>query len=77
MLVEPCGGSNCVSIIRSSYSEKIEPTEKYNFDQCGIVNKRGYSLVNKALKLKVSTNLNILRPAEYPWLVSLFDHRKV
>jgi hypothetical protein len=70
MLVEPCGGPNCVSMINSTYLTENEPTKKYDFNQCGMINN-SYSIVNKALQLKVSTSVkNTLRPAEYPWLVS-------
>jgi hypothetical protein len=73
MIIEPCGGPNCVSIVNSTYLKEIEPAIKYNFSQCGTVNKNGYSISNKALQLKVSTGVkNTLRPAEYPWLVSFF-----
>jgi hypothetical protein len=74
MLVEPCGGPACISIINSTYLKHIEPTIKYNFSQCGMANNNGYSILNKALQLKVSTGVkNTLRPAEYPWLVSSFN----
>ncbi len=76
MLVEPCGGSSCVSIINSTYIKENEPTKKYDFSQCGMGNNNSYSILNKALQLKVSTSVkNTLRPAEYPWLVSFIDHQ--
>jgi hypothetical protein len=73
MIAEPCGGPNCVSMINSTFLTEIEPTTKYDFNQCGIVNNnQNYSILNKALQLKVSTSVkNTLRPAEYPWLVSI------
>ena len=72
MLIEPCGGPNCISIINSSYIKEDERTKKYDFNQCGTINNNGYSILNKALQLKISTSVkNTLRPAEYPWLVSL------
>ncbi len=76
MIVEPCGGPNCVSMVNSTYLREIEPTQKYDFNQCGIVPKSSYSIFNKALQLKVSTSVkNTLRPAEYPWLVSVQTFR--
>lgn len=70
MLIEPCGGPNCVSMINSTYIRDQGPAEKYDFTQCGMVNN-SYSISNKALQLKISTGVkNTLRPAEYPWLVS-------
>jgi len=77
MLVEPCGGPNCVSMINSTYLKEIEPTRKYDLNQCGMINNYNYSILHKALKLKVSTSVkNTLRPAEYPWLVSFKDNQK-
>jgi hypothetical protein len=74
MIVTPCGGPNCVSIVNSTYMKENEPTKKYDFSQCGMVNNNSYSISNKALQLKVSTSVkNTLRPAEYPWLVSLIN----
>ena len=72
MLVEPCGGPSCVSMVNSTYLRyNSEPAKKYDFSQCGMVNNSGYSITNKALQLKVSTSVkNTLRPAEYPWLVN-------
>ncbi len=73
MLVEPCGGPNCIPIVNNTYSRENEPTKKYDLSQCGIVNNSNYSISNKALQLKVSTSIkNTLRPAEYPWLVSFY-----
>jgi trypsin len=81
MLVEPCGGPNCVSMINSTYLKEIEPTKKYDFNQCGMINNNNnnsYSILNKALQLKISTSVkNTLRPAEYPWLVSFLDNHKI
>ncbi|CAF0944832.1 unnamed protein product [Adineta steineri] len=72
MIVEPCGGPNCVSIINSTNLYEHEPTKKYNFSQCGMIDNSKYSIINKALQLKVSTGVrNTLRPAEYPWLVRI------
>jgi hypothetical protein len=76
MLVEPCGGLNCVSMVNSTYMRENEPAQKYDFSQCGMVNYSGHSISNKALQLKVSTGVkNTLRPAEYPWLVSLINYQ--
>ena len=76
MLVEPCGGSNCVSIVNSTSIKENDPTQKYDLNQCGMVNSSSSSITNKALHLKVSTSVkNTLRPAEYPWLVSLINQR--
>ncbi|UJR36915.1 hypothetical protein I4U23_029627 [Adineta vaga] len=72
MLVQPCGGSSCISIINSTTLTKNEPTKKYNFSECGIPNDIKHSIANKALQMKVSTGVkNTLRPAEYPWLVRI------
>ncbi|CAF3906861.1 unnamed protein product [Rotaria sordida] len=72
MLIDPCGEPDCVPIIKSPNLQEIEPTEKYDFEQCGIFDKKDNSIVNKALQLKVSTSVkNTLRPAEYPWLVRI------
>lgn len=78
MLVESCGGPNCVPMVSSSYGKDNEPTKKYDFSQCGMVNSSSSSITNKALQMKVSTSVkNTLRPGEYPWLVcsilSFFD----
>ena len=64
MIVEPCGGSGCISMINNTeLEEEDQPTEKYDLNQCGMI---------KALQLKISTGVkSTLRPAEYPWLVSL------
>lgn len=72
MLVEPCGGFNCISLINSKHPEEInEPTQDYDLNQCGKI-KSQRLLTNKALQLKISTSIkNTLRPAEYPWLVSI------
>jgi hypothetical protein len=72
MIVEPCGGHNCVSIINSTdLEEDHEPTQAYDFNACGII-KKDRAFINKALQLKISTSVkNTLRPAEYPWLVSI------
>lgn len=71
MLVESCGGPNCVPIVNSSYIKEHEPTKKYDLSQCGMINHSGVSMTNKALQLKVSTSIkNTLRAGEYPWLVS-------
>lgn len=77
MLIEPCGGPNCVSMVNSTTSTTFQRTKLYNFSQCGMPSNTKYSMVNKALQFKVSTGVkNTLRPAEYPWLVSdsLPDH---
>ncbi|CAF4738530.1 unnamed protein product [Rotaria sp. Silwood1] len=72
MVIEPCGGPDCVAIIKSRNLREIQPSRKYDFEQCGMINKKDYSIVNKALQLKVSTSVkNTLRPAEYPWLVRI------
>ncbi len=72
MIVEPCGEPNCVSIVNSTSLRETEPTKNYDFSQCGMTSNNNYSITNKALQLKVSTSVkNTLRPAEYPWLVSL------
>jgi len=72
MVVEPCGGYNCISIINNPYlREYNKPTEDYDLNKCGKI-KNDRLLVNKALQLKISTSIkNTLRPAEYPWLVSI------
>lgn len=72
MMVEPCGGSGCISMINNTeLEEEDQPTEKYDLNQCGMI-KTDRSIVNKALQLKISTGVkSTLRPAEYPWLVSL------
>lgn len=70
MLVESCGGPNCVSVVNSSYAKENEPTKKYDFRQCGMLNSNRSSITNKALQMKVSTSVkNTLRAGEYPWLV--------
>ena len=70
MLVESCGGPNCVSVVNSSYAKENEPTKKYDFSQCGMLNSNSSSIRNKDLQLKVSTSVkNTLRAGEYPWLV--------
>lgn len=73
MVVEPCGGSGCISMINNTeLEEEDQPTEKYDLEQCGMI-KTDRTIVNKALQLKISTGVkSTLRPAEYPWLVSLF-----
>jgi hypothetical protein len=72
MLVEPCGGSNCSSAVISPYMKETKPSKDYDFSQCGMINNSDYSFLNKALQLKISTGVeNTLRPAEFPWLVSL------
>lgn len=73
MLVEKCGGYNCVSIVNSTDPDELnEPTQYYDLEQCGQI-KTNRLLINKALQLKISTSIkNTLRPAEYPWLVSFF-----
>ena len=74
MLVESCGGPNCIPIVNSSYMKENEPTKKYDLSQCGTINTSGFSMTNKALQLKVSTSVkNTLRPGEYPWLVSFIS----
>lgn len=71
MLVEPCGGPNCVAMVNSTRWKTFQPTRKHDLNQCGHVNPLSYTLRPKALQLKVSTDVkNTLRPAEYPWLVS-------
>jgi len=72
MFVEPCGGYNCISIINNTNLEETnEPTQDYDLNKCGKI-KNDRSFIHKALQLKISTNIkNTLRPAEYPWLVSL------
>ena len=74
MMIEPCGGHNCISIINNTELEEFhEPTEEYDLSQCGKM-QTNHLLINKALQLKISTNVkNTLRPAEYPWLVSSFQ----
>jgi hypothetical protein len=69
MIIEPCGGYNCISLINNTDLEvENEPTEEYDLNQCG----RDHLFINKALQLKISTSVkNTLRPAEYPWLVSI------
>jgi hypothetical protein len=69
MIIEPCGGYNCISLINNTdLEEENEPTEEYDLNQCG----RDRLFINKALQLKISTSVkNTLRPAEYPWLVSI------
>jgi hypothetical protein len=73
MNVEPCGGHDCVSIINNTDLEEYDkPTEEYDLSQCGMI-KNDRSLINKALQLKISTGVkSTLRPAEYPWLVSIY-----
>lgn len=71
MIVERCGGLDCVSIVQNNSLKHHEPTKKFNLEQCGMIKGNSYSMVNKALQVKVSTNVeNTLRPGEYPWLVS-------
>ncbi|CAF1439455.1 unnamed protein product [Adineta steineri] len=72
MIVEPCGGHNCVSMVNNTNSEEEnEPTEDYDLNKCGIMNER-YRLINKALTLKISTGVkDTLNTAEYPWLVRI------
>jgi hypothetical protein len=62
MIVEPCGGYDCISIINNTASgEMNEPTKDYNLNKCG--NDR--LLINKALQLKISTSMkNTLRSVE-------------
>lgn len=72
MFVTPCGGSNCVPIIRNTEIDEnsVRPMQYYNFDQCGIIPSG--SRLTRAIQLKMSTGVeNTLRPAEYPWLVSM------
>ncbi len=72
MIVETCGGHDCISIINNTdLKETNEPTQDYDLNKCGrIQNDRSFS--TKALQLKISTSIkNTLRPAEYPWLVSI------
>jgi len=72
MIVEPCGGDDCISIINNTDLKEInEPTEDYDLNKCGKI-KNDHSFITKALQLKISTSIkNTLRPAEYPWLVSI------
>jgi hypothetical protein len=72
MIVEPCGEHDCISIINNTDLEEInEPTEEYDLNKCGR-SKNDQSFSTKALQLKISTSIkNTLRPAEYPWLVSI------
>jgi hypothetical protein len=75
MIVEPCGGSQCVPIVNNTQpEEENEPTQEYDFNQCGLM-KSSPMLTAKALQLKISTGVkNTLRPAEYPWLVRMSIH---
>ena len=55
--VTPCGGSNCVPLIKNYEINNgiIRPTQYYDFNQCGIVNS---SLrFNRAIQLKISTGI--------------------
>lgn len=72
MVVLPCKKSNCTPIVNSTSLNRVhQPTIKYNLKNCGMVNKTYDSAVNNKIKLKISTgDENILRPGEYPWLVS-------
>lgn len=72
MLIEPCGGPDCVAMVNSTRVITFEPTKHYDLNQCGLANPPIYSIRAKALQLKVSTSVkNTLRPAEYPWLVRI------
>ncbi|CAF0842351.1 unnamed protein product [Adineta ricciae] len=72
MLIKPCGGHNCISIMNNTDPEEENlPTQSYDFSQCGRAENIP-SIVSKALQLKISTSVkNTLRPAEYPWLVRI------
>ncbi|CAF1187093.1 unnamed protein product [Rotaria sordida] len=72
MIVEPCGGNNCISIVNNTYLEEDnEPTQTYDLNKCGLI-KNDHLLKKRTLQLKVSTSVkNTLRPAEYPWLVRI------
>ncbi|CAF4843454.1 unnamed protein product, partial [Rotaria sp. Silwood1] len=72
MIVEPCGGHNCISIINNTDLEDYnEPTEDYDLNKCGVA-QNDRLLKKRALQLKISTSVkNTLRPAEYPWLVRI------
>ena len=70
MLVEPCGGYNCISIVNNTELEDLnQSTEDYDLNNCGKISNQ-HLFINKGLQLKISTSIkNTLRPAEYPWLV--------
>lgn len=72
MLIERCGGHNCISIMNNTDpDEENLPTQSYDFSQCGRTEHTA-NIVSKALQLKISTSVkNTLRPAEYPWLVRM------
>ncbi len=73
MTVEPCGSYDCISIINNTDLEEYnEPTIDYDLNQCGMIKTNDRTIINKALQLKISIGVkSTLRPAEYPWLVSL------
>ncbi|UJR09264.1 hypothetical protein I4U23_013510 [Adineta vaga] len=78
MIVEPCGGYHCISIINSTDPEEENlPTQHYDFSQCGQM-KSTPTIMNKALQLKISTGVkDTLRPAEYPWLVRIENRASI
>ncbi|CAF3265138.1 unnamed protein product [Rotaria socialis] len=72
MIVEPCGGRNCISIVNNTHLDEYhQPTQDYDFNKCGSV--QNYPSIKKGtLQVKISTSVkNTLRPAEYPWLVRI------
>ena len=72
MIIERCGGDECDPIVNSTVPLEVLPTIDYDEKECGQVKITSpMEIISKSLALKVSTGVkNILRPAEYPWLVS-------
>lgn len=71
MLAQSCADENCVPLINSTVRrEPTKPTSTYDFSECGQTFSFSPSPIVKSIQLKISTSIkNVLRPAEYPWIV--------